>query len=95
VLCGHSHLQHTALAPGGRLVVNPGSVGCPRHADNAEPWIAEAGSPHARYAIATQRAGRWSIELFALAYDWEAVVQRAVANGRPDWGAAFIGHPVG
>jgi predicted phosphodiesterase len=91
VLCGHSHLQHTALAPGGRLAVNPGSVGCPRQADNAEPWIAEAASPHARYAIATRRGTRWSVELFALAYDWDAVVRQAKANGRADWGAAFMG----
>ncbi len=90
VLCGHSHLQHTAWGPGGRLVINPGSVGCPRYAGNADPRINEAGSPHARYAVATRRNGRWSADLFALDYDWDAVAERARAVGRDDWAAAFL-----
>jgi diadenosine tetraphosphatase ApaH/serine/threonine PP2A family protein phosphatase len=91
VLCGHSHHQHMAHAPGGRLVVNPGSVGCPRYADNEDAHLAEAYTPHARYAIATQRGGQWTIESIALAYDWSAVAARAVANGRPDWARRFLG----
>ena len=91
VLGGHSHQQHAACANGGTLVVNPGSVGCPRYADNDDPTIAEATSPHARYAIATRRRGRWSVELIALEYDWAQVTQQAVRNGREDWAAAFAG----
>lgn len=90
VLCGHSHSQHVA-AVGGMLVVNPGSVGVPRYADDDDLLVAEAGSPHARYAIATRREARWSIELFALEYDWSVVVERATENGRADFAAAFIG----
>ena len=90
VLCGHSHTQHCAMASGNRLVVNPGSVGCPRATDNDAPDTVEAGSPHARYAIVTQRNGRWSAELIALAYDWEAVAERARQNGREDWARAFL-----
>jgi putative phosphoesterase len=91
VLCGHSHHQHLVLAPGQRLVLNPGSVGCPRYADNDDPFIAEAGSPHARYAIATRRGGRWNAELIVLDYDWTPVVRRARDNGRPDWAEGFAG----
>jgi putative phosphoesterase len=91
ILCGHSHHQHVAYAPGNRLVVNPGSVGCPRYADNENPFRGEASTPHARYAIATLRAGRWSVELFALDYDWSAVAQQARRNGRGDWADAFLG----
>ena len=90
VLCGHSHLQHTAFASGGRLVVNPGSVGCPRYVDNADPLANEAGSPHARYAVATRHQGRWSVDLFVLAYDWRPVVERARDVGRDDWAAEFL-----
>jgi putative phosphoesterase len=93
VLCGHSHNQHVATAPGGSLVVNPGSVGCPRYADNADPSVAEAGSPHARYALATRRRGRWTVEMIALDYDWGPVVRRARDNGRPDWAAGFLRGP--
>ena len=91
VLCGHSHLQHSAMA-GGRLVVNPGAVGGPRYAGNARPERNEAGSPHARYAIATLDRGCWSIEHLALAYDWNAVAARAVSVGFSDWGDAFLTH---
>ena len=90
VLCGHSHQQRTAFAPGGKLVINPGSVGCPRYADNPEVSANEAGSPHARYAVATRAQGRWSAELFVLSYDWSTVVKRATSVGRDDWAAAFL-----
>jgi predicted phosphodiesterase len=89
VLCGHSHTSHV-VAVGGRLVVNPGSVGCPRHADNADYRAAEPGSPHARYALATRRGRAWTVELVALAYDWSVVAERAQANGRADFAHAFL-----
>jgi putative phosphoesterase len=85
VLCGHSHTQRVAMVTGGTIVLNPGSVGEPR---SAEP-DAEATSPHARYAIATQRAGQWSIELFALAYDWAGIVERATNTGHEQYAAGF------
>jgi putative phosphoesterase len=91
VLCGHSHHQHLAADNAGRLVLNPGSVGCPRYADNDDRLANEAGSPHARYAIATRRASRWAVEMIALAYDWQAVAARAERNGRPDWARGFLG----
>jgi predicted phosphodiesterase len=95
ILCGHSHHQHVAHAPGNRLVVNPGSVGCPRYADNKDPFSAESCSPHARYAIATKRNRRWSVELFVLEYDWDDVANQARRNGFDGWAAAFLGDQTG
>jgi putative phosphoesterase len=89
VLCGHSHQQNAVWANGGRLVVNPGAVGCPRYAGNDAPLRNEAGSPHARYAVVTRHAGAWSAELNVLDYDWSVVIARANAVGRADWAAAF------
>lgn len=89
ILCGHSHQQHVAMVTANRLVLNPGSVGCPRWADDGDPLTAEGASPHARYAIATGRSARWSIELYALAYDWSAVAARARHNDRADFARAF------
>jgi putative phosphoesterase len=89
VLCGHSHVQHCAWAPGARLVLNPGAVGAPRYAGNALPHANEAGSPHARYAVVTRTSARWSAELFALDYDWALVMRRAQQLGYPEWAAAF------
>lgn len=92
ILCGHSHVAHTASASGGRLVVNPGSVGCPRYADNADRHTNEAGDCLAHYALATRRNGRWSVDLIALDYDYESAAQRARANGRDDWADGFLGN---
>lgn len=90
VLCGHSHLQHAAFASGGRLVVNPGSVGHPRSVDSEDRARVEAGSPHARYAVLTRRAGQWTAEMIALGYDWSAAAERARSHGRADWADAFL-----
>ena len=90
VLCGHSHLAGVAQLDGGPLVINPGSVGAPRYADNADPSVAEAGSRHARYAVATRRGAGWSVALHALEYDWERAVARARRNGRDDWADGFL-----
>ena len=91
ILCGHSHTQHMASDRRGRLVLNPGSVGCPRYTDNADRAINEAGSPHARYAVATRRGSSWSVDLIAVAYPVGPVVDQAERNGRPDWARGFLG----
>jgi putative phosphoesterase len=85
VLCGHSHNQQLRQVPGGCLVLNPGSVGCPVFADLSAATILELRSPHAYYAILTKRSGRWGAELLALEYDWNSAARRAADNGRLDW----------
>ncbi|KGT75760.1 phosphoesterase [Bradyrhizobium japonicum] len=93
VLCGHSHRQAAVQGPGNRLVLNPGSVGCPVFADIPFAANLEHRSPHARYAILTKRTRGWQIELLALEYDWEAASAQALANGRPEWAEAMLsGH---
>jgi predicted phosphodiesterase len=89
LLCGHSHRQSVVSGPGGCLVLNPGSVGCPVFADIPIAKNLEYRSPHARYAILTKRNGNWRAELFALEYDWSAASARALENGRPEWAVAL------
>ena len=89
VLCGHSHRQSVTQMPGGCLIVNPGTVGCPVFADLPAANQAEPRSPHARYAVLTRRDGRWGAELFALDYDWDAAAAQALANGFPRWAEAL------
>jgi predicted phosphodiesterase len=90
ILCGHTHLPRAVQLVDGRLVVNPGSVGLQAFDDDRpRPHVAEAGTPHARYALLTRRAALWQVELRALPYDWEAAARRAEANGRPDWADAL------
>ena len=91
ILCGHTHVPRVHVRAGGGLIVNPGSVGLPAY-DDDRPWphVMEAGSPHARYAIATRGGdGRWAAELIAVDYDWQAAAATADARGRSDWAVAL------
>jgi predicted phosphodiesterase len=85
ILCGHSHVPRVVQVPGGRLVVNPGSVGLPAYDDDLPyPHKMEAGSPHARYAIVARSQSGWTVDLIALNYDWHTAADYARRNGRPD-----------
>ena len=85
LLCGHTHLQRSMRLPTGALVLNPGSVGWPAYDDDhPHPHVMEAGTPHARYAVAERTDGRWTGEFRAVEYDWEAAAGIAEANRRPD-----------
>ncbi len=84
VLCAHSHRPDLVGLPGGPIILNPGSVGCPAYGDGGD--IMESGSPHARCAVIDVRAdGQFSFELLAVPYDHEAAARRAEENGRPEW----------
>ncbi|MBN1824629.1 MAG: metallophosphoesterase family protein [Candidatus Eisenbacteria bacterium] len=86
VLCAHDHLPGIVPLPNGRLVVNPGSVGCPAFEDDHPyPHVMEAGSPEARYAILERDGGEWAARAVSVPYDREAAARAAERNGRPDW----------
>jgi predicted phosphodiesterase len=92
ILCGHSHRAELIQLPGGPLILNPGSVGCPAYDDpSGQPHVSEAGSAHARYAILelVDSLSVPKVEFRALAYDWEKAAQRAEANGRAEWAFAL------
>jgi predicted phosphodiesterase len=85
VLCGHSHVPRVVEA-GGRVVVNPGSVGLPAYEDDGDsPHVVQTGSPHARYAIVDFGTSAPAVALRAVAYPWRDAVARARANGRDDY----------
>jgi predicted phosphodiesterase len=90
VLCGHSHRQSLTQMPGGPLILNPGSVGCPVFPDVPQASRIEPRSPHARYAILTRRGHRWSAEFFAIDYDWDQAGVCARQNGFADWAQALV-----
>lgn len=86
ILCGHDHLPRTVSLLDGKLVVNPGSVGCPAYSDDhPHPHVMENGSPHARYAVLTLDGSGWLVEHIVLPYDWSTAADTARNNGRPDW----------
>jgi hypothetical protein len=85
LLCGHTHLQRSMRLAAGAFVVNPGSVGWPAYDDDhPHPHVMEAGTPHARYAIADDTSGQWRAEFRAVDYDWDGAASIAEANDRPD-----------
>ncbi|MFT3954361.1 MAG: metallophosphoesterase [Piscinibacter sp.] len=96
ILCGHTHVPRAVRLDDGRLVVNPGSVGLQAYDDvHPQPHLVENGSPHARYALLTQRGADWQVELRALPYAHEDAARRAEANGRGDWVDALRSGRVG
>jgi len=92
ILCGHDHLQALLRLPGGRHVIDPGSVGLPAYRDDRPfPHAMEAGSPHARYSVVTAGGAQGSPEVMnvSVAYDWDEAARTAERNGRPDWAACL------
>lgn len=87
--CGHSHQPRVTALPGGRALLNPGSVGCPAYRDETPfPHAMETGSPDARWAMLEREGGDWRITLRRTAYDPARMVAAARAAGREDWALA-------
>jgi diadenosine tetraphosphatase ApaH/serine/threonine PP2A family protein phosphatase len=90
ILCGHSHTPRAVRLRDGRMVVNPGSVGCPGYRDSVPfPHRMETGTPDACYAIMAWRAGRWQVTFRHVPYDHEAMAALARQNQRPEWASAL------
>ncbi|MBY3223899.1 metallophosphoesterase family protein [Rhizobium laguerreae] len=90
ILCGHSHIPRAVRLSDGRLIVNPGSVGCPAF-DDELPYYhkVEAGHPLASYAILEKAAGGWTWQFRTVAYDYMAMSALAAKRGRADWAGAL------
>jgi predicted phosphodiesterase len=90
ILCGHSHLPRAVALSDGRLIVNPGSVGCPAY-DDVTPHFhkVEAGTPFAAYAVIERIGGTWLPTFRQVAYDHMAMARLAQSRDRPDWAKAL------
>ena len=91
ILCAHSHIARAVRLTDGRLIVNPGSVGCPGYRDNhpPHPHVVEAGTPDARYAILEFAAGAWQATFRHVPYDHDAMAELARRNGMPALASAL------
>ena len=86
LLCGHSHRQRTVRLADGRLILNPGSVGCPGFSwDNPAPHVMQSGTPDAACAIVERTKGRWISHLLHVPYDASAMVALARQHGSDEW----------
>ena len=91
VLCGHSHCPRLLRLDDGRMVLTPGSVGCPAYQDDTPyPHRMETGHPMASYAVITWRAdGGFDVAFRHIAYDHLAASAQAARHGRADWAEAL------
>lgn len=89
LLCGHTHIARAVTLPDGRLILNPGSVGCPGFADSdaPSPYAISAGAPHAAYALLDRGPHGWSVTQRLIPYDRRDSIARAADF--PDWVAAL------
>ncbi|WP_375172680.1 metallophosphoesterase family protein [Pseudooceanicola sp.] len=86
ILYGHTHLPRVLQLSGGRMMVNPGSVGCPGYSDELpESHIVQTGTPMASYAVVRRVTGGWQVEHRTVLYDWAAAAEQARRNGFENW----------
>jgi len=90
ILCGHTHIPRVVRLRDGRLVVNPGSVGCPGYIGK-RPVIhtVQTGTPNACYAILERRPLGWNVTFRYLPYDHISMAEMARRNGLPEWASAL------
>ena len=90
ILCGHTHIPRVVRLRDGRLVVNPGSVGCPGYVDD-DPvhHLMQSGTPDACYAVLEKQNGRWGVSFRYVPYDNLAAAEMARIANRPEWASAL------
>ena len=90
ILCGHTHLPRMIALPGGQVIVNPGSVGCPAYTDDQPvPHLMQSGTPCASYALIDRTQLGWSVSFRLVPYDTSRMVGLARQAGREDWAKAI------
>ncbi len=90
ILCAHTHLPRYVRLPDGRLIVNPGSVGCPAYDDDLPVYHhMQTGSPNASYAILETKDGSWNVTFRSVPYASNQASALAARRGRPDWARAL------
>jgi diadenosine tetraphosphatase ApaH/serine/threonine PP2A family protein phosphatase len=91
ILCAHSHIARAVRLGDGRLIVNPGSVGCPGYRDNHPPipHVVEVGTPDARYVILERVGETCQVTFRHVPYDHNAMAGLARRNGMPALASAL------
>lgn len=90
ILCAHTHIPRVLRLRDGRMIVNPGSVGCPAYDDDTPVYhYMQTGTPDASYAVIEQTGTGWSVTFRSVPYDTEAASRQAAQHGRPDWARAL------
>jgi predicted phosphodiesterase len=92
ILYAHTHLPRVLHLRNGRMMVNPGSVGCPAYSDTEPaPHVVCTGTPMASYAVIRGGPGAWEVTHRHLPYDWAAAVDQALSHGAEEWAKGLRG----
>ena len=90
ILCAHTHIPRCVRLQDGRVIVNPGSVGCPAYDDELPVYHhMQTGTPNASYAVLERQGDEWSVTFRSVCYDTKKASDCALANGRRDWARAL------
>ena len=91
MLCGHTHTPRVVRLEDGRMIVNPGSVGCPAYIDTrmTPNFVHQTGAPDARYAVLEKVGDQWHADLISVPYDPSEMVELARAKGADSWAQAI------
>lgn len=90
ILCGHTHIPRVVRLRDGRMIVNPGSVGCPAYTDDLPvAHLMQTGTPDACYAIVSRQRSGWSVTFPHVSYDHSAMAELAMKNRRAEWASAL------
>lgn len=85
-LCGHSHLPRRIDLPEGRVILNPGSVGCPGYtAETPVHHVVQAGTGAACYALVEQTKDGWGCAFRYVPYDPSRMIRLAKDADHLDW----------
>ncbi|MCM2291130.1 metallophosphatase family protein [Allorhizobium sp. BGMRC 0089] len=90
ILCAHSHLPRAVRLADGRLIVNPGSVGCPAYDDDVPLYHkVETGTPMASYALVEKQEDQWTVTFRLVPYHHLDMARLAAGRGRKDWASGL------
>lgn len=90
ILCAHTHIARCVHLPDGRLIVNPGSVGCPAYDDDLPVYhYIQTGTPNASYALVEKLGNDWTVTFRSVPYDTNRAIDCAKNNERYDWARAL------
>lgn len=79
LVCGHTHLPYDRAMPGGRRLINAGSVGKPKD-----------GDPRAGFVILTANGADLKVEFVRVPYDVEKAARSVEATDMPSEFAAML-----
>lgn len=85
-LCGHTHLPRRLDFPDGRVILNPGSVGCPGYIDDTPvDHVVQTGTSAACYAIVERTPKGWATMFRHIPYDPNRMIELAKNVDHQNW----------